>query len=500
MTFRYIESPDGVYNYPLFATEEEANYYDLQEGGTGTSHTHTYADDPTNTTWYMPDTNSTMTASVVPTNAQTFMGNTINWTEVTSLTNADLTPPQFSSADYTYQEGTVVNLQVTPAGASWNTSVSITPNGSGLVYDGYSVIQGTLNDVSTDTIYTVSVTRANSYGSTIGTFEIQATDVAPVQTNDTPWTKAIDFSGGGEYLKHTGASMFYQPLQMAGLAANIGLGTSSQGETSNSASSRPWATAVVFKSDGYNGGQFIWNQGEGSSSSSHDNISLFLDGSGNLTLAWGRGADGYNQCRFATNISSSNWYGVYIAHNGVRLGGNNASAANLADCFDIRLMSSADSFASISSNLCTSSNWVHTGVRMDRTFAGDFTVGGKGASSSFRGKVASMLVHSLRQGVAMPDATEIKLIITDSVKWEADYLVGNPYRRPFYSGDTANYSKGYGSQAFSSTQMWLMGDVAEDTFPTIRNNQRPVLTNYTTMVMTSMVSNDIETVSINGLT
>ena len=50
MTFRYIESPDGVYHYPLFDTEEEANYYDLQEGGTGTSHTHTYADDPTNTT------------------------------------------------------------------------------------------------------------------------------------------------------------------------------------------------------------------------------------------------------------------------------------------------------------------------------------------------------------------------------------------------------------------------------------------------------------------
>ena len=28
MAFRYIESPDGNYQYPLFATEEEANYYD----------------------------------------------------------------------------------------------------------------------------------------------------------------------------------------------------------------------------------------------------------------------------------------------------------------------------------------------------------------------------------------------------------------------------------------------------------------------------------------
>jgi hypothetical protein len=111
-----------------------------------------------------------------------------------------------------------------------------------------------------------------------------------------------------------------------------------------------------------------------------------------------------------------------------------------------------------------------------------------------------MVVHSLRTGVAMPDDTEIKLMTTDSVKWEADYLVGNPYRRPFYSGNTSNYSKGYGSQAFSSTQMWLMGDGVSDAFYNIRNNQRPVLTNYTTMYMTNMVSNDIETVSIPGLT
>ena len=48
--------------------------------------------------------------------------------------------------------------------------MSITPSGSGLVYDNYSVIQGTLADVGADTIYTVTVTRANSYGSSVGTF------------------------------------------------------------------------------------------------------------------------------------------------------------------------------------------------------------------------------------------------------------------------------------------------------------------------------------------
>ena len=503
MNFRYIESPDGVFHYPLFTTAEEAEYYDeihnALTAGTGSSHTHTYNDDPTNTTWYMPEAShdpTSYTYSVAPSGAETFSGNTINWTEVTSLTNADLTPPQFSSSDYTYQEGTNVNLQVTPAGASWSTSVSITPSGSGLVYDGYSVIQGTLNDVSTDTIYTVSVTRANSYGSTIGTFEIQATDVPPVQTNDTSWTKALDFSGS-EYAKQVSNSMIYQPMQMNGLANTVS-GHSTLGYTSNSSSSRPFATVVVFKSDGYSGNQMIWNQGEGSTSGD-DNIFVNVTANGTVNFGWGREGTGYNQCKILTNISSSTWYAVYVAHSGERLGGNDATAANLANCFDIRTMSSADSFASLSSNLSVTANWVNTGVRMDRTFAGDFTVGGRGTGYSYRGKVASMVVHCLKLGVAMPDATEIKLIITDPTKWEADYLIGNTYRRPTYSSNSSNYQKDT-SLGFSSTQMWLMGDTSTDAFPNIRNNQRPVLYSYTSMDMFSMVSNDIETVSINGLT
>ena len=50
--FRYIESPDGYYSYPLFATQEEADYYEEQTAGSANgSHTHVYPDDPSNTTW-----------------------------------------------------------------------------------------------------------------------------------------------------------------------------------------------------------------------------------------------------------------------------------------------------------------------------------------------------------------------------------------------------------------------------------------------------------------
>ena len=494
MYFRYIESPDGVFHYPLFTTAEEAEYYDeihnALTAGTGSSHTHTYNDDATNTTWYMPEAShdpTSYTYSVAPDGTQTFNGNAINWTEVTSLTNASFVPTQFSSTDYTYQEGTVVNLQVTPAGASWNTSVSITPSGSGLVYDGYSLIQGTLNDVSTDTIYTVSVTRANSYGSSIGTFEIQATDVAPVQTNDTLWSKALDFNGGSEYAKQVSNNMYSQPLQMAGIA-DVKAGNSTAGYTSDQSLALPWATTCVFKADRHNSSQVIWNQGEGSSNGD-DNISLALGSNGDLSLTWGRQGTGVNKCRIATNISSSTWYGVYIAHSGERLGGGNASASNLANCFDIRLMSSADSFVSISSNLSTSSNWISTGQRMDRTVAGDFTIGGRGNSSylSYYGKVASMLVTTLKQNQAFPTSAEIELMITDPTKWVDDYKVGQGYRGTMNNGTTGNFQKDH-FLAFKSTMVWLMGDSTNDSYSNgMRNDLYPIDQNSTKMQLNSMV-------------
>jgi len=498
MNFRYIESPDGNFEYPLFATEEEANYYDGVAGGSSTSHTHTYVDDPTGTTWYMPDNGGTMTATSAP-SVDLTLGQAAAYTEITSLTNSDLAPPVFSATAIVQEEGTNVNIQVTPAGASWSSSVSISPSGSGLVYDGYSLVQGTLTDVGADTVYTITVTRGNSYGSTTGSMTVTATDVAPVTTNDTPWTKALDFDGNSEHAKQVSNSMIYQPLQMNGLANTVS-GHSTLGYTSNSSSSRPWATAVVFKSDGYSGNQMIWNQGEGSSSG-NDNIFVNVTAAGNVNFGWGREGTGYNQCRIATGISSSNWYGVYIAHSGERLGGNDATAANLADCFDIRIMSSADSFGSLSANLSTAANWTSTGYRMDRTIAGDFSVGGRTSAYgyNYRGKVASVVVHCLKLGVPMPDSTEIELIIKDPTKWETDYLIGNTYRRPTYSNNSTNYQKDT-SLAFASTQMWLMGDTSTDAFPNIRNNQRPVLYSYTSMDMTNMVSNDIETVNIAGLT
>jgi len=67
MYFRYIESPDNNYHYPLFATEEEANYYDLQNGGAGTSSANVFPDEPTFAQWYIPTNGYTNNSTAAPT-------------------------------------------------------------------------------------------------------------------------------------------------------------------------------------------------------------------------------------------------------------------------------------------------------------------------------------------------------------------------------------------------------------------------------------------------
>ena len=505
MNFRYIESPDGNFEYPLFATEEEANYYDSENGGSGTSHTHTYTDDPTNTTWYMPDTNGVENGTSAP-SFDLSLGQSAAYTEITSLTNSDLAPPLFSASDITQEEGTSVNIQINPAGSNWSTSVSISPSGSGLVWDGYSMVQGTLTDVGADTVYTITVTRGNSYGSTTGSMTVTATDVAPVNTNTTPWTKAIDFSGGSEHLKQVTQSTGSNAIRMSGLS-QLASANSDSSKTSNHTYSRPWATAIVFQTPNNTSNQHIWNSGEGAGSGD-DNIYLRMTGSnGELYFGWGREGVGYNEYHIGNfggsyNQSTGQWWGIYISHDGTRLSASDATAANLVNAFDIRLMGTNDVspvFSTLYDVGNDVNNWVSTGVRMDRDILGDFTIGGRGANRSFHGKVASMVVTTLCKGVTKPTDAEIKLMLTDPMKWEDDYKDGQTARYS-YTGSNFTYGPSNSNSKYA-TQIWLMGDGTSDSYANgIRNHVDTTDQNYVKLQLNSMVSNDIETVNINGLT
>ncbi len=873
MQFRYVESPDGSFDAPLFATAEEANYFDTESGGSGDSHQHVYVDDPTGTSWYMPDNGGTMAGSSAPDGTETFLGNPINWTEITTLTDAELAPEAFSGPDYTFTEDDNVSIAVSPQGSSYTTTVSGLPSEMTLV-DGY-LVQGTTHHVFGDQTHTITVTRTSAYGSSAGSFDLTVTDDVPqnaipgytiygvnpvtsspdvihhysgftnldldetlepgkeiswTQTNsngsvagpgqfmqigivssgtnkattelgnttagwdlkatiwtntlnhiyNTGWTDSseaslgsnngaewrlafpsdngpielyrndvlvrtsaanysgtqtltaavpegystttkvpsvtktdIAFSGappagftqesgsmidattlagnsvvnldavlesgkrmvvnkswieanvlpgatenleksyigvpalaaawgsvdlhndfdavmrwegqpgathkstladgsdtvarhefniGSETdayyhyaiewngtdltvladsdlskftaeadkdhfaryscyenytdragdlplvmatktgtteltLSMTGISFvdipaaatgnlsgFTKALDFSGaekcqqahpnygvLPLRVGTNTaaalpSAVNKTSADTSAKPWATSCVFKSADHNGDQFIWNQGEGGGS---NNENIYLRLSASSELFFGMGASGSeNECSLGS-INASDWHGVYVAHKGQRLSDTEATASNLADSYDIRVMSSGDSFSSLSSNLSTTTNWANgsTGNSQHLSFVGYFSIGDQTGNYSnpvtanaFRGKVASMVVTTLKLDTVVPDATEIEAMITDPTTWVNDFKTGEDWRSPGHSSNQSNFNDGSGYYHYA-TQVWLMGDGNNDSYANkIRNQIKDTDTTLTYLRMVGMVSNDIESVSIPGLT
>ena len=235
-----------------------------------------------------------------------------------------------------------------------------------------------------------------------------------------------------------------------------------------------------------------------------DNIYLRVDGSGNLYFGWGRQGD-VNECKIG-NIggisNASHWWGVYIANNGTRQSGANATAAMLASAFDIRLMGSNDTTPwGAVYDVGTEADWTagSTGADMDRAVTGDLTIGGRGSNRNFHGKVASMVVTTLRVNQPMPTDAEIEMMITDPKKWLDDYKIGEPFRPNYTSGDFGNFAIGT-ETCYRATQLWLMGDGTYDSYANgIRNQVGAEDQNNTKLQLNSMVSNDFENVTINGL-
>lgn len=324
---------------------------------------------------------------------------------------------------------------------------------------------------------------------------------APPVTISTDWNKALDFSGSNEHLKQVSNQSFANALRLDNMAVTTTAPTWAAG-TSAAYHAKPWATAIVFRADRNGSNQHIWNQGEGASST-NDNIYLRLDANGNLYFGWGR-SGAINECRFGgiPHSSTGRYWGVYVAHNGRRMSGSDATAANLAAAFDIRMMTNNgnDDFATLGSNLSTSANWTsgNTGGRMDRSIAGDFTIAGRGSNRNFHGHVASMVVTTLKKDASMPSDAEIKKMVTDPSGWLTDYKVGDNYR--YNVSNYSNFQKGV-LQPSLATQVWLMGDGTSDSYYNgMRNQVNPSDQNYGKAQLNSMVSSDIQTVNITGLT
>ncbi|MCP4814854.1 MAG: hypothetical protein GY888_20295, partial [Planctomycetaceae bacterium] len=76
--------------------------------------------------------------------------------------------------------------------------------------------------------------------------------------------------------------------------------------------------------------------------------------------------------------------------------------------------------------------------------------------------------------------------------------VGETFRQS-YNSTNSNWDTANGTQKTAGTQIWLMGDGTSDSYAKIRNQVHSTDQNYTPLNMINMVSNDIQTVSIPGL-
>ena len=161
-------------------------------------------------------------------------------------------------------------------------------------------------------------------------------------------------------------------------------------------------------------------------------------------------------------------------------------------------MNNASNNWTLGSNLSVPAAWTSTGYRMDRSITGDFTIGGRGTDLSFYGQLASMVVTTLRTDDDMPTNAEIQEMIMDPMGWLDTYKVGSTFRH--CTTDYSDYPWDTNGSNYFATQVWLMGDGNNDSYSNGIRNQVRDTDGYTKLVFNNMISNDIQTVSINGLT
>ena len=185
LTWHYIESPDGDFYYPLFNSAEQANYVDEEYGtaadDAGTSHQHLFVDEqPSQNIWYMPDTYMFHAQSSAP---AALAG--VIWNEITTGDDSNYVPTQYADNTVTVNELAAVNLSIKPAGDAATYNITGIP--TGLAFDGFNLVgnapEVTDNNVNnpSDT-FTITVTKANDYGSSVGTLTLVVTNTTAPAT------------------------------------------------------------------------------------------------------------------------------------------------------------------------------------------------------------------------------------------------------------------------------------------------------------------------------
>ena len=142
LQFRYMESPVGYYTFPLFASADEAAYYEDIEGNPGGgASTKTFNDDISSSIWYMPATAHQQDHGLNPIQdgLTSFQNSAINWVEIPTVA----TP---SSMTFYYIENTAQGTYSYPLFASSEEAIyyenrvgnsSLRQNGAQMATYGY---------------------------------------------------------------------------------------------------------------------------------------------------------------------------------------------------------------------------------------------------------------------------------------------------------------------------------------------------------------------------
>lgn len=493
--FYFIESPDGVFNYPLFKTATEANDVDTAEGGGGTSSTTTFVDDLSATTWNYPTTGYVSNGTEAPLNGVFGTSESVVWN--TQVTDVDGNyAPTGTDLIFTVLEGSAVNIQIVPTG---NTNIfNVTGIPAGFAFNGTHLI-GTA-DVITDAIdiiHTLGITEANNYGSDVNTLTITVSN-DPVNDilaspSSTPFTKGQAVIGSsikrGTGAYATGHAVL-TPMRMNGVVEDT---VHNADLTKTAVSSRPWMQTAVVQRKGLK--QYLGSL-VGTSFSSKQIVWSIVDGY--MTFKWGNGnhnVTGVSDVQVLPNMDD--WGMFYMDFSGVR--NDDFSVQDCIDTFRFFQVNNASGVASL-----LAMTWTVNGTaNMTTAFTSEsYRLGTdiRGIGNIDNGAIyASASVSTLRSNVTRPSALEIGKAVRDPLAWLTDYKEGNLFRKCADTYDTANFQVGTTSTNFNwQTHVFLMGDGASDTYTNTRN-QVYIGDSYTNILWAQPVSGDLVNISIDGI-